>query len=346
MAKEKISGKDVVEKLEQLDRSGTSAIENATTKTQLEEARNEYLGRKGELSSVMKLLGRIEADMRPVVGQKANELRNKLEAMLAQKKESGIAKTTPKFDLTLPGRRFTVNTEHPFHKTMHEIVDIFVSMGFEIKDGPDVETNFNNYDALNTPKDHPARTEEDTFYLEIDDLLLRTHTSPVQIRTMQNEKPPIRIISPGRCYRRDTVDATHYFAFNQVEGLYIDRNVSMANLKGTLTAFAKTVMGPQTKIRFRPHFFPFTEPSVEYDFSCPCGGKDSECRMCKGSGWIEISGAGMVDPNVLRNVGLDPDEWQGYAWGMGVERIVMIKYNITDIRLLYMNDLRMLDQFR
>jgi len=217
-------------------------------------------------------------------------------------------------------------------------------MGFEIADGPDVDTEENNFDALNTPANHPSRSEEDTFYLNEPGLLLRTQTSPVQIRVMQSKEPPVKIIAPGRCYRRDTVDATHYFSFTQVEGLYVDKNVSMSDLKGVLTNFAKRIMGNKASIRFRPHFFPFTEPSVEYDFSCLCGG-DPNCRICKGSGWIEISGAGMVDPNVLKNVGYDPDIYSGYAFGMGVERIVMIKYGINDIRMLYENDLRMIKQF-
>jgi phenylalanyl-tRNA synthetase alpha chain len=218
-------------------------------------------------------------------------------------------------------------------------------MGFSVAEGPDIETEWHNFEALNTPRDHPSWNLQDTFYLERPaDLLMRTHTSPVQIRVMESRQPPVRIIAPGRCYRRDAIDASHMPVFHQCEGLYVDRNVSLADLKATLTYFARQLLGEKVKIRFRPHFFPFTEPSVEYDFSCVfCGGKG--CRVCKQSGWLEISGAGMVDPNVFAKVGYDPEAWTGYAWGMGVERVAMLRYGIDDIRLFYQGDLRFLEQF-
>jgi phenylalanyl-tRNA synthetase alpha chain len=232
---------------------------------------------------------------------------------------------------------------HPITQVIERATAIFRAMGFTVASGPDIETVFNNFTALNTPEDHPSRAPTDTFYLK-ENTILRTHTSPVQVRTMLAQKPPIRIIAPGRCYRRDTTDATHSASFHQVEGLYVDRKVSLADLKGNVSYFAKQMMGPDVKVRFRPHFFPFTEPSVEYDFSCHvCGGKG--CRVCKQSGWIEISGAGLVNPRVFEHVGIDANEWQGYAFGMGVERIAMILFGIGDIRNLYENDVRFLAQF-
>ncbi len=330
---------EFLQKLEDIKAEAQKALE-AKTPDAIEKAKNDLLGRKGQLSALMKTLGKLPGDFRPEAGQRANRLRGELENLFKGASD-GTEKRAKGPDLTLPGRRFTKSLDHPFHSTMYEIIDIWKSMGFEIADGPDVDTIYNNYDALNTPPDHPSRTEEDTFYLKQKDLLLRTQTSPVQIRVMKKEKPPIKIIAPGKCYRRDTVDATHYFSFHQVEGLYVDENVSMADLKGVLITFARRIIGPHAKIRFRPHFFPFTEPSVEYDFSCICQGKDSNCRICKGTGWVEISGAGMVDPNVLTNCNLDPEKWSGYAFGMGVERITILKHAINDIRLFYQNDLRL-----
>lgn len=351
----------MIDRLKKIREEALSALEDASSQADLDAIRAKYLGRKGELSEIMSSLGSLPKEQRPVVGKESNRIKNELESEFQKrldKVKSGAAKVeqpplkggrwTPK-DTTLPGRMPVVGKRHVFREMLDEIIDIFYGMGFSLALGPDIDTAYNNFDALNTPPDHPSRDIGDTFYIKgngPDDenpYLLRTHTSPVQIRTMLAQKPPLRIIAPGRCYRKDTPDATHYFSFWQCEGLFVDKNVTMADLKGVLTAFAKKLMGPKTEIRFRPHFFPFTEPSVEYDFTCICGGEG--CSICKGTGWIEISGAGMVDPEVFRAVGYDPHEWSGYAFGMGVERVAMIRYNIDDIRLLYSNDLRFIEQF-
>ena len=314
---------------------------------ELDTVRVKYLGRNGLLPEVMKGLKDAPPEDRPAMGRLANELKQELSALLDSRRDSlqkgqGGDQRRP-FDSSLPGLWRQPGSRHPISLIIEETIRIFSSLGFTVADGPDIETEYHNFDALNTPDDHPSRDTQDTFWLETRQLL-RTHTSPVQIRVMESQKPPVRIIAPGRCYRRDTTDATHSANFHQVEGLYVDRQVSMADLKGDITYFAHQMMGTGVKVRFRPHFFPFTEPSVEYDFSCHvCGGKG--CRVCKNSGWIEISGAGMVHPKVLRAVGYDPDEVMGYAFGMGVERIAMIKYGIEDIRLLYDNDVRFLEQF-
>jgi phenylalanyl-tRNA synthetase alpha chain len=335
---------EILLSLKNLTEDCSSELLNAGQDAQaIDSVRVKYLGRKGLLAEIYKGFGSLSNEDKPVIGQKANEVKQQLELLFSDSIQKPKSHKTG-FDLTLPGKSYFTKGAHPFHETMREIVNIFISMGFEIKDGPDVDTVFNNFDALNTDALHPSRSMEDTFYLNENDLLLRTQTSPVQIRTMLEQRPPIKIIAPGRCYRRDTVDATHYFSFHQVEGLLVDKKVTMADLKGCLTAFAKRIMGKNTEIRFRPHFFPFTEPSVEYDFSCFCGGK-RECRICHGKGWIEISGAGMVDPNVFKNVAIDPSEYSGYAFGMGVERITLLRHGIEDIRLLYENDPRLLVQF-
>ena len=331
-----------IEKEQALER-----VDQATVAEELEQLRIRYLSRKGLLQEVMKGLKDLDAAERPLVGQLANQMKKELTTALKAKqleldatKEVAGAET---FDYSLPGQWRSVGTRHPLSQITERAVAIFHSLGFTVADGPDIETVYHNFDALNTPMGHPSRSEQDTFYLENGDLL-RCHTSPVQVRYMQNRKPPIRIIAPGRCYRRDTPDATHSANFHQIEGLYVDQHVSMADLKGTLSYFARELMGADVNIRFRPHFFPFTEPSVECDFSCHvCGGKG--CRVCKNSGWIEILGAGMVDPNVFRSVGYDPESVTGYAFGMGIERIAMILYGIKDIRLLYENDVRFLNQF-
>ena len=313
----------------------------------VEAVRVKYLGRNGLLPEIMKGLGKADPSLRKELGQRANELKNELQAAIDSRRgelDAGSgAKEAGAFDWSLPGRWQGLGSKHPVSQIIERATEIFRAIGFTVADGPDIETEFNNFDALNTPAHHPSRDPKDTFYLG-DGRLLRTHTSPVQIRVMQNRKPPLRIIAPGRCYRRDTTDATHSANFHQVEGLYVDRKVSMADLKGDLTYFARKMMGADVKIRFRPHFFPFTEPSVEYDFSCHvCGGKG--CRVCKQSGWIEISGAGMVNPKVFQAAGYNPDACAGYAFGMGVERIAMILYGIPDIRMLYENDVRFLGQF-
>jgi phenylalanyl-tRNA synthetase alpha chain len=313
---------------------------------ELEAVRIKFLGRNGLLQEIMKGLKDAETLERPAMGRAANELKQQLTSAIDSRRG---ALEAPKgggdneaFDYTLPGRWRARGARHPVSAIIEEAIRIFASLGFTVADGPDIETEYYNFDALNTPDDHPSRDMQDTFWLETGELL-RTQTSPVQIRVMEKQKPPVRIIAPGRCYRRDTTDATHSANFHQIEGLYVAEQVSMADLKGDITYFARKMMGPDVKVRFRPHFFPFTEPSVEYDFSCHvCHGRG--CRVCKNSGWIEISGAGMVHPRVFEHVGYDPEKIAGYAFGMGVERIAMIKYGINDIRLLYDNDIRFLEQ--
>ena len=317
----------------------------AQTPEEVEQVRIKYLGRNGLLPAIVKGFKDVPREDRPAFGKITNQWRQELEAALAGKKSDGeTAAAGPAFDPSLPGRWFTPGSKNPISRVMEETAAIFSRLGFSVADGPDIETKFNNFTALNTPAHHPSMDPTDTLWLT-DELLLRTQTSPVQIRTMTANKPPVRIITPGRTYRRDTTDATHSANFHQIEGLYVDvKPVSLADLKSTLTYYAQEMMGPRCKaIRFRPHFFPFTEPSVEVDFQCHvCGGKG--CRVCKNSGWIEVAGAGLVDPRVYRFVGYDPDQVWGYAFGMGVERIAMIKYGIPDIRWLYENDIRFLSQ--
>lgn len=311
----------------------------------LEEIRVKYLGRKGLLQDIMKGLKDASPEERPALGKMANELKMGVQSAIEERQTEfeGASQSDTDFDPSLPGQWRPLGRMHPLSAITERITSIFRKLGFTVADGPDIETVYHNFDALNTPADHPSRDPQDTFYLDNGDLL-RCHTSPVQVRYMEKVQPPVRIIAPGRCYRRDTPDATHSANFHQVEGLYVDRKVSLADLKGDLSYFAKELMGSDVKIRFRPHFFPFTEPSVEVDFSCHvCGGKG--CRVCKQSGWIEILGAGMVDPNVFTAVGYDPEEWTGYAFGMGIERITMILYGVHDIRSLYENDIRYLRQF-
>lgn len=313
----------------------------------LEAVRIKYLSRKGIMIDVMANIKNVANEEKRAYGQNANAIKVELNALLEKRKgsfgDTNDAKKDDGFDLTRPGEWNELGKQHPISQIINRINDIFQTIGFSVADGPDVETVFNNFDALNTPADHPSRDCQDTFYLDSGNLM-RCHTSPVQVRYMLEHKPPIRIIAPGRCYRRDTPDATHSANFHQVEGLYVDKNVSLADLKGTLSHFAREMMGPNVKIRFRPHFFPFTEPSVEVDFTCHvCNGKG--CRVCKNSGWIEIMGAGMVDPNVFQNVGYDQHDVTGFAFGMGIERIAMILFGIKDIRHLYENDIRFLSQF-
>ncbi len=322
------------------------AIAAAASPEEIEALRIRFLGRKGRIPALFRRLGELPAADRPAAGRTANEVKQAVQQALTQAAEriAGEAQAkTGALDVTLPGRRRHIGTAHPVTQIMDETVAIFRRMGFVVADGPDIETEYYNFDALNTPPDHPSRDIQDTFYLP-DGRLLRTQTSPVQVRVMESRKPPVRIICPGRCFRRDTPDATHSANFHQIEGLYVDRNVSLRDLKGTLATFARELLGEDVRLRFRPHFFPFTEPSIEYDFSCIlCGGKG--CSLCKGSGWLEISGAGMVDPAVFQNVGYDPEEWTGYAFGLGIERIAMIRFAIKDIRLLYENDVAFLRQF-
>lgn len=330
-----------------LKEQGVREAAQAATLADVEAVRIKYLGRKGLLQDVMDNLKSVAPENRRDFGRAANELKQELTAALDGRKGAVVsaarAAERRQFDVTMPGAWRNPGTRHPVTQVIEEAIRIFSMLGFTVADGPDIETEYHNFDALNTPADHPSRDTQDTFWLE-GRTLLRTQTSPVQIRVMESRKPPVRIIAPGRCYRRDTTDATHSANFHQVEGLYVDRKVSMADLKGDITFFAHQMMGPNVKVRFRPHFFPFTEPSVEYDFSCHvCGG--SGCRVCKHSGWIEISGAGMVNPKVFSIVGYDPEAVTGYAFGMGLERIAMIKFGVEDIRLLYDNDVRFLSQF-
>jgi phenylalanyl-tRNA synthetase alpha chain len=324
------------------------AIGRAESSADLEQLRVRYLGRQGRLTQLLRSLGALPARERPLVGAAANEAKRELEALLelrlgeTREIERRQERARQRLDLTLPGRRPPFGTRHPLTSVQDEIIAIFVGLGFSVAEGPEVEDDYHNFEALNIPRDHPARDMQDTFYLS-EDTLLRTHTSPVQIRTMQTQRPPVRIICPGRVYRRDA-DLTHSPMFHQVEGLAVDRNISMADLKGTLELFAREMFGPRSKIRFRPSFFPFTEPSAEVDVLCfLCGG--AGCRVCKQSGWLEILGSGMVHPQVLRNVGYDPEEVTGWAFGMGIERIAMLKYGVDDIRLFFEDDVRFLRQF-
>jgi phenylalanyl-tRNA synthetase alpha chain len=325
-----------------------AAIARAGTAAELEQIRVRYLGRQGALTTLLRSLGSLPEQERPRVGAAANEAKRELEALVesrlneTREAERRQQRSRTRHDLTLPGRRPVQGSLHPLTIVNDEIISIFVGLGFSVAEGPEVEDDYHNFEALNFPRDHPARDMQDTFYLG-EDALLRTHTSPVQIRTMQAQRPPVRIICPGRVYRRDA-DITHSPMFHQVEGLAVDRNVSMGDLKGTLELFARAMFGPRSKIRFRPSFFPFTEPSAEVDVLCfLCGG--GGCRVCSQSGWLEILGSGMVHPQVLRNVGYDPEEVTGWAFGMGVERIAMLKYGVDDIRLFFENDLRLLRQF-
>ncbi|MCI8387780.1 MAG: phenylalanine--tRNA ligase subunit alpha [Clostridiales bacterium] len=335
------------EKLEQIREAARTQL--AEAQADLEAIRIRYLGKKGELTGVLRGMGQLSAEERPKIGQLANEVREYIENAIAEKAEAQRKDAlenklkNERLDVTMPGKAPEIGKRHPLAQIQKEMEDIFVGMGFGIVEGPEVEYDYYNFQALNIPENHPARDTQDTFYIT-DNILLRSQTSPVQVRTMEKQKPPIRIISPGRVYRSDAVDATHSPLFHQLEGLVVDKGITMGDLKGTLETFAKTMFGDQTQIRFRPHHFPFTEPSAEVDVSCfVCGGKG--CKLCKGEGWIEILGAGMVHPNVLRGCGIDPEEYSGFAFGMGIERVTMIKYGIDDMRYLYENDIRFLNEF-
>ncbi len=337
------------EKLNEILITAKTAIEQGDTKEVLEELRVKYLGKKGEITSILKMMGSLSAEERPIIGQVANEVRAAIEEALTVKTEALKAKEQEEklraetIDITMPSKVKKAGSLHPLNTVLEDMINIFQSMGFDVVDGPEVETDHYCFEQLNVPADHPARDMQDTFYLT-DTLLLRTQTSAAQARVMEVSKPPIRIICPGRVFRADEVDATHSPVFHQIEGLVVDKNVTMCDLKGVLEQFAHEIYGPDTKIKFRPSFFPFTEPSVEVDVSCSeCGGVG--CRVCKGSGWIEILGAGMVHPNVLRNCGIDPEVYSGFAFGIGLDRLTTTRYKISDIRLLFENDKRFLDQF-
>lgn len=337
------------EQIEAIRMAAIKTIEEAQDLKQLNEERVKYLGKKGELTAVLRGMGGLSPEERPLIGEIVNKVRDEIEQVIADKekqlkqKELESRLLLENLDVTMPGKKLERGSLHPITKIVQEISDIFIGLGYEIADGPEVELAMYNFDKLNTPEDHPARDAQDTFYIT-DDIVLRSQTSPVQARVMDTQKPPIKIICPGTVYRSDTVDATHSPVFHQIEGLVVDKNITMADLKGTLATFAKKCLGEKTKIRFRPHHFPFTEPSAEVDVSCfVCGGKG--CRTCKQEGWIELLGCGMVHPNVLRNCGIDPEIYSGFAFGCGAERIAMARYGIDDMRLLYENDVRFLKQF-
>ena len=337
------------QQLEEIKSRTAAALANAKLPQEIDELRVRFLGKKGELTGILKQMGKLSPEERPVIGQLANEVRSwietDIETRLTEIKASQMAARleSEKLDVTLPGKRPQFGAKHPLSIVLDEIKEIFIGMGFEIADGPEVETDYYNFEALNIPKDHPARDTQDTFYIN-ENILLRTQTSPVQVRVMEQKKPPIRIISPGRVYRSDALDATHSPLFHQIEGLVVDKGITFADLKGTLETFIKRLYGEDSVVRFRPHHFPFTEPSAEVDVQCfNCKGEG--CRLCKGEGWIEILGCGMVHPKVLSNCGIDPEVYSGFALGMGLERVVMRRYNIDDIRLFYENDVRFLKQF-
>ena len=337
------------QKLEEIKAAAISVLQSASDIDALEEARIKFLGKKGELTAVLKGMGALSAEERPKIGALANEIRALLEGQIESKKAEIAAKleeaklAAEVIDVTMPGRSQERGELHPLTKVMNNIKDTFIGMGFEIADGPEVELDYYNFEALNIPPNHPARDTQDTFYIS-DNVVLRTQTSGMQVRVMEKTKPPIRIIAPGKVYRSDAVDATHSPVFHQIEGLVVDKGVTMADLKGTLEMFIHRLYGNETKVRFRPHHFPFTEPSAELDISCfKCGGKG--CGMCKGEGWIEILGCGMVHLKVLANCGIDPEVYSGFAFGIGLERIAMGKYDINDLRLFFENDLRFLKQF-
>lgn len=337
------------QKLEEIREASKEAVKNIRSKANLEAFRVEFLGKKGKLTDVLRGMGALSAEERPVIGQLANDVRTFIEGEIAkisaeiEKAETERKMAEETIDVTLPGKSVGIGSKHPLTIVLDELKDIFIGMGFEITEGPEIESDYYNFEALNIPKDHPARDTQDTFYIN-DNVLLRTQTSGCQVRTMEKKKPPIRMIAPGRVFRSDSLDATHSPLFHQIEGLVVDKGVTMADLKGTLEVFCKKLYGDDIMVRFRPHHFPFTEPSAELDISCPaCHG--TGCRVCKGEGWIEILGAGMVHPKVLKTCGIDPEVYSGFAFGIGLERIVMRRFDIDDIRMFYENDLRFLKQF-
>lgn len=338
------------EKLENIQAVALGHIQSVNTLKELEEVRVKYLGKKGELTNILKGMGSLSKEERPVIGKVANEVREAIEGKLEEQKlvmksiEQDRKFNQESIDITLPSQKEELGGLHPLNKVIEELSDVFIGMGFTIEEGPEIEWAKYNFDMLNVPKDHSARDLQDTFYVA-DEVVLRTQTSPIQVRTMLSQKLPIKMIAPGRVYRSDEIDATHSPVFHQVEGLVIDKGITMSDLKGTLDMFAKILFGPETKTKFRPHQFYFTEPSAEMDVTCfMCGGKG--CRVCSNTGWIEILGCGMVHPNVLKDCNIDPEEYSGFAFGMGLDRIAMIKYGISDLRLMFENDIRFLKQFK
>jgi phenylalanyl-tRNA synthetase alpha chain len=337
------------ENLDQIRQKFDEAVGQASVLQQLEEMRVAFLGKKGELTGVLRGMGSLSAEERPVIGQRANEIRVHMEEMLSKRVEELKKKAQEEklqkeaVDVTMPGTPREKGALHPINQIIDEMKELFIGMGYTVADGPEVEYDYYNFEALNLPEGHPARDTQDTFYIT-DKMLLRTQTSSVQIHVMEHSKPPFRIIAPGKVYRADNMDATHSPIFHQIEGLVVDKGVTMGDLKGTLEVYAKYMFGENTKIRLRPHHFPFTEPSAEVDVSCwACGGKG--CRVCKGEGWIEVLGAGMVHPRVLAGCGIDPEEYSGFAFGVGLERLAMRRFAISDLRLMFENDVRFLRQF-
>lgn len=336
-------------KLNEIQETALKLIEDAKESTVLQDIRVKYLGKKGELTTILKSMKDLSKEERPIMGKLVNDVKKvveeKLDEAVSKIKEEEKKKKLESevIDITLPGKKNVIGKRHPLELTIERIKDIFISMGFSVEEGPEVELDYYNFEALNIPKNHPARSEQDTFYIN-DNVVLRTQTSGVQIRVMEKQKPPIKMISPGKVYRADSVDATHSPIFHQMEGLVVAKGVTFADLKGTLELFVKKMFGDKVQTKFRPHHFPFTEPSAEMDATCfVCGGKG--CNVCKGSGWIEMLGCGMVHPNVLRNCGIDPEEYSGFAFGFGIDRMVMLSYGLDDIRLLYESDMRFLNQF-
>ena len=344
---------NLIAALESLAPELEKGLTQASTVSELEELRVDFLGRKGRLAQIMSRLPELLPEERPAMGKAANEVKERLNDLFSAKKDT-LDKSLEnarlsRFDATLPGRLPWQGTRHPITQVIEEICDVLQGIGYDVVDGFEIETDFHNFEALNLPKEHPARDMQDTFYVT-DSVVLRTHTSPMQVRTMlERKKPPLAIIAPGKVYRRDS-DITHSPMFHQIEGLYVDKNVTFRDLRGTLTMFVRQLFGPEMSVRFRPSFFPFTEPSVEVDISCiMCGGKghigNAPCRVCKTTGWVEVLGCGMVDPNVFKAVGFDPEECTGFAFGLGVERVAMLKYGIGDLRLFFANNVQFLQQF-
>lgn len=336
------------DRLEAMLAAGCSAMELAGSEEDLQEVKVRFLGKKGELTAIMKGMGALTAEERPAVGALANRVKGELETLFDRRAEilrqHAISQRLERerIDVTLPGRNRRIGSKHPITLVTEEICRIFSGLGFGIAEGPEIEKDFYNFEALNFPKDHPARDMQDTFFVT-EDVLLRTHTSPVQVRTMLQHEPPVRVVAPGTVYRRDS-DITHSPMFHQVEGFLVDRDITFGDLKGVLGTFVRQYFGEKVGVRFRPSFFPFTEPSAEVDIQCViCGG--SGCRVCKNSGWLEILGSGMIDPEVFRSVNYDPERYSGFAFGMGVERIAMLKYGVKDLRLFFENDVRFLGQF-
>ncbi len=337
----------MIDRIQEILKASETAVAQTGSLKDVEDCRVRFLGKSGELTNLLKELGKVSAEEKPQMGKALNEAKNKITALLDQKKETFEEQESQKavqgWDSTLPGRIQPIGKLHPLTLVQKEICGIFQGFGFDIVEGPDVETDYYNFLALNFPTDHPARDSHDTFYLT-EEVLMRTHTTPVQVRVMENAKPPFKVVMPGRVYRKEAIDATHHHIFHQVDGFLLDEGVNFGHLKGTLDAFVKKFFGPKIKTRFRPSFFPFTEPSAEVDISCAfCEGKG--CSVCKHAGWIEIMGCGMIDPNVLENCKIDSEKWTGFAFGMGVERIAISKYHVDDIRLFYQNDVRFLNQF-